>query len=574
MCRGDASMDEAPREALAFPDRTRPMVPLDQHGQSQRARGRPLPRNVVRAIDFMRARLDRKVTMADLVAACGVADRTLQSHFRVFLGLPPLRYFRRLRLAAVRERLSSGANGASVSEIAAGYGFDHFGRFSAQYRRCFGELPSTTLRRARAADRAMNSTASESSGAGSHVAMASSSRLAHPSRDIPTIAVLPCRSSAAEPAHRVLAESLAEGIAAALGGSRSLAVLLPRSPNVARRDPRASARELGARYVLTGTIAQERARLRLVVCLVEAATAQHVWGDSFNGAPDNPFELQDRVIQAVFRAIPAGIRNCEIERARRAKPQDLDAHGLAMRAFPLLLASQPEAARRALELLHRAMEIDPDYALATALAAWGHGQLVMYNGTRTPDRERAYALWLAQRAAILDTGDPLVLTARCAVHTMAGEFDTADALVARALALDPSCGWAWGRSGWLKSYGGKPQAAIAHFRRALSLDPPSAAKANSYIGIGSAHFDAGRYDVAATWMRTALLEQPNALWANRTLSVSYARLGERRRALQSLEALRRYCPDLTVGRVVTAIPFRPDYLNRLAEGLNALGLPS
>jgi tetratricopeptide (TPR) repeat protein len=157
---------------------------------------------------------------------------------------------------------------------------------------------------------------------------------------------------------------------------------------------------------------------------------------------------------------------------------------------------------------------------------------------------------------------------------MAGEFDAADALVTRALALDPSCGWAWGRSGWLKSYSGKPQAAIAHFRRALSLDPPSAAKANSFIGIGSAHFDAGRYDAATTWMRRALLEQPNALWANRTLSVSYLRLGERRKALQSLEALRRYSPDLTVGRVVTAIPFRPGYLHRLAEGLNALGLPS
>lgn len=371
-----------------------------------------------------------------------------------------------------------------------------------------------------------------------------------------------------------MAESLAEGIAAALGGSRSLAVLLPRSPNVARRDPQATARDLGARYVLTGTITQEDARLRLAVCLVEAATVQHVWGDSFDGGRDHPLELQDRVIQGVLRAIPAGIRNCEIERARRAKPQDLDAHGLAMRAFPLMLASQPEAAQRALELLHRAMEIDPDYALATALAAWGHGQLVMYNGTRSPDRERAYALQLAQRAAILDTGDPLVLTARCAVHTMAGEFDTADALMARALALDPSCGWAWGRSGWLKSYGGKSQAAIADFRRALSLDPPSAAKANSYIGIGSAQFDAGRYDLAATWMRKALLEQPDALWANRTLSVSYLRLGERRKALQALEALRRYCPDLTVGRVVTAIPFRPDYLNRLAEGLGALGLPS
>jgi hypothetical protein len=50
-------------------------------------------------------------------------------------------------------------------------------------------------------------------------------------------------------------------------------------------------------------------------------------------------------------------------------------------------------------------------------------------------------------------------------------------------------------------------------------------------------------------------------------------LGERLKALDSLEALRRFCPDLTVGQVVTAVPFRPDFLNRLGDGLSALGLP-
>ncbi len=550
------------------------MASSDHYDQIEPARDRPLPHDVMRAVDYMRGGLDRKITMADLVAACGVADRTLQKHFRVFLGLSPLRYFRRLRLAAARESLLNGANSASVTEVAARYGFTHFGRFSAQYRRCFGESPSTTLRRGRTATWPGPSARSEGGETRPRGVIIDKSQLAHPSRDKPSIAVLPCQSSALEPTLRSLAASVAEGIAAALCSVRSLSVMMCRSPAVAMRDPQRAARELGARYFLTGRIVYAGARLRLVIRVVDAATAQHVWGDSYDGGRDDPFELQDRVIQGVLRAIPPNIRSSEIERARRASPQDLDAHGMAMRAFPLVLASQPAAARRALELLHRAIEIDPDYALATALAAWCHGQLVMYNGTNAPEQERMNALRLAQRAAILDSGDALVLTARCAVHTMAGEFDAADALLARALALDPTSGWAWGRSGWLSSYRGRPEVAIDHFGRAISLDPPSSSNANSFIGIGSAHFDAGRYDAAAFWMRKALLEQPNATWANRTLSVSYARLGERLKALEALEALRRYCPDLTVGRVMTAIPFRQDYLDRLGEGLSALGLPS
>ena len=144
---------------------------------------------------------------------------------------------------------------------------------------------------------------------------------------------------------------------------------------------------------------------------------------------------------------------------------------------------------------------------------------------------RSCSCRLARRAAILDADDPLMLTARGSVHTMAGDFDGADALLARALALDPSCGWAWGRSAWLHSYRGNSEVAIDHFRHALIFDP-SATNANNFVGIASAQFGAGRYDAAAHWMHKALVEQPGMLWTNRTLSVSYARLRERRKALE------------------------------------------
>jgi adenylate cyclase len=324
---------------------------------------------------------------------------------------------------------------------------------------------------------------------------------------------------------------------------------------------------------LTGRIVRAGARLRLIVRVAESGRGHHVWGDSFDGEYDQPLDLQERVVSSVSRAILPSIRGAEIDRARRAPPQNLDAYGLSMRALPFLFASCPVASRRALELLHRAIEIDPDYGLATALAAWGHGQLVMYNGTPAPAEERSRALHLVHHAAILDDGDPLALAAQCAVHTMAREFDVAEALVARALALDPSSGWAWGRSGWLHSYQGHSEMAIEHFGRALSLDPNPASRANSIIGIGSAHFNAGRYEAAASWLRRALLEQPGTSWANRSLSVSYARLGDRLKALDSLDALRRSCPDLTVSQVVAAVPFRPDFLVRLGDGLSGLGLP-
>ena len=63
-------------------------------------------------------------------------------------------------------------------------------------------------------------------------------------------------------------------------------------------------------------------------------------------------------------------------------------------------------------------------------------------------------------------------------------------------------------------------------------------------------------------------------WINRTLSVSYARLGDRLAALASIEALRRYSPDLTIDKIVSSVPFTQDFLNRVAEGLDGLGMPT
>jgi adenylate cyclase len=536
-------------------------------------RAPPLPHDVKRAVDYMRQHLGRKIRMAELVTASGVAERTLGKHFCAFLGRPPLSYLRQLRLAAARERLLGASDGTSVTRVATHCGFAHFGRFSDQYRRSFGEAPSATLRRARSAiiPAAGRSDGKEHVGSGD----ADACELPWPrlSRERPSIAVLPCVIAETELSERCLAEDAAEAIAAALSSLRALSVMAPRRRGVSSRDPQQLARDFGARYFLIGRLVVGGERLRLIIRIVETATGHHVWGDSYDGERKDFLSLQDRAIGGVARAVLPSIRRAEIERAQRLRPEDLDASGLAMRSLPFVFASQPEATRRALELLRRALEIDPDYGLAAALAAWCHAQLVMYNGSHTPEAERQEAVRLAQRAALLGSDDPLALSARCAVHTMMREFDTADSLVARALALDPACAWTWGRSGWLNSYLGNSEIAIDHFRRAISLDSYSPANANNFVGIGSAYFNAGRYDTAALWLRKAMLEQPGMMWPNRTLSVCYARLGDRSIALKAVEALRHYCPDLTVTQVVAALPFRPDYLERLGAGLSDLGLP-
>ena len=119
---------------------------------------------------------------------------------------------------------------------------------------------------------------------------------------------------------------------------------------------------------------------------------------------------------------------------------------------------------------------------------------------------------LSCRAAALDDGDPLVVTARAAAATLlhaeqAGE--EADALVDRALAMDPTSGWAWERKAFLLCWD-RPDEAIPCFNRALQPHGPHILWDNCFMGIGQAHIAGDRMPEAIRWMRRAHIENPRA----------------------------------------------------------------
>lgn len=100
------------------------------------------------AKDFIEMHLAEPLTVADIAAAAGVSERTLQSAFQSELHTTPISYLRVRRLDRARADLAdaAAADYVSVTSIAARWGFGHLGRFAAEYRARFGESPSQTLR--------------------------------------------------------------------------------------------------------------------------------------------------------------------------------------------------------------------------------------------------------------------------------------------------------------------------------------------------------------------------------------------------------------------------------------------
>ena len=498
----------------------------------------PLPHDVKKAIELLRANCAQEPDRDALAAACGVGRRTLEKHFRRFLGRSPGEVRRGFCLEQARRELLQSAPGVAVTEIASRCGFKHLGRFATLYRASYGESPSDTLRR-------------------SHRVAASESH--SPVRfplplDRPTVGVLPFDFTGPRTRERT---AISEEIIASLCRNRSIAVAEPTH----------------AQYRLRGKVhADHTGRLRVIVMLIDSITHRYIWADRWDGKDSEHDAFEQRVAAGAASAIERSVRNAEIDRACRKDPDQLNAWELTMRAMPRALSINPASLGEALELLEHAMELAPTDALPVALAAWCHGHRSGHHFTKRAIAEKETARDLAGRAAHLNTGDPVTTALLASAYTLAHDLTAADFHFERALALDGACVWAWNRSGWVSVYRGEVAEAIDRFQIARSIAPDDPLNFFCSIGIAAAHFEAGRYNEAALWFTRGVTEHPSAVWVNRFRAPAYALAGRGEEARMSVVELLRHYPELTITDVRSALPHTPSFLDRAAEGLEAAGL--
>jgi adenylate cyclase len=395
--------------------------------------------------------------------------------------------------------------------------------------------------------------------------------------DTPSIAVLPFENLSGDPTQDYFADGMVDEITTALSRMRWLFVIARSSSFAYKGHPdevmRAS-RELGVRYVLTGSVRKAGEHIRLTGQLIDSPSGKTIWANRYDGTMADIFDLQDRITESVVGAIQPSILSAEIERSRRKRQESLAAYDYVLHAFPLVWSlgrTQNEAAGA---LLDRAIAIEPTYPLALSLLAWCHEQRAVYNWTETPVSSRNEGLRLAEKAATLSNDDPMVLAVLGAAHSFARDYDVADAHLQRARTLDPNSAWVWMRSAWLNVYRERPSAAIEQFERFERLSPLDPMGYMAQIGIGAAHFVASRYDEAVSLTQRGLNQQPDATWALRQLVTALVHAGRLDDAQRECRKLLESYPELTIAKVRDALPFGASTMERIVAGLREAGLPN
>ena len=394
--------------------------------------------------------------------------------------------------------------------------------------------------------------------------------------DKPSIAVLPFQNMSGDPEQEYFADGMVEDIITALSRSNSLFVIARNSSFTYKGkavDIKQVGRDLGVRYVLEGSIRRASNRIRITGQLIDAVTGVHLWADRFEGGVENVFDLQDQVTASVIGAISPKLEQAEIERSRRKPTENLQAYDYYLQGISCLYKFTREATEQALELFHKAINLDPEFALAVAQAANAYSQRKAMRLSEEIGSEAAQAELLARRALDLAKDDPAVLV-HCgmALAFVVGHPEEGAAYLKKGTDLNPNWapGWYW--RGWVQLYLGEA-GAIEHFHRAIRLSPLDPRIVIAHSGLAFSYFFAGQYDEALLWVKTALRETPKHLPTLRIAMACYALSGRSVEAREACSRVMQIDPAQRISNIRNT-PFRRDEdVAKLAEGFRLAGMP-
>jgi TolB-like protein len=397
----------------------------------------------------------------------------------------------------------------------------------------------------------------------------------HTPSNRPSIAVLPFNNLSGDPEQEYFADGMVEEIITGLSRIKWLFVISRNSTFKYKGKPidvKTVGQELGVRYLLEGSVRRSGNQVRVTGQLIEAATAANVWADRYEGTLEDIFAVQDEMTMHVVGAIEPTLRKAEIERARRKRPDSLDAYDLYLRALPFATAAMPQDADKALELLNEAIRLEPNYAVAHGFVAWCHEQRYLRGGLNAATREAARR---HARAAIETGGDDAVALALggFVVGVIERNYETALEALDRSLALSASSALAFGFSSVVRAWMGDYATAIEHAKMGVRLGPYDPLIYLPYVGLAYAHFFAGNFIDAASAAVSASAANPRFSVPRYLQAAALHRLGRTDEAKAVANVLLELQPGFTVGGLVSGNITTAERMAPLAGALREIGLP-
>lgn len=394
----------------------------------------------------------------------------------------------------------------------------------------------------------------------------------------PRVAVLPFHQIGEVRLEDHIADGMVEDVVFQLASIRDLSVISHGTTITLKgttADVRKVSADLGADYVVRGSVRRTGAVARILTELTDSTSGEVIWARSNDVPAGITFADQDRIVAQIVNSLAPRVQDTELVRIRGKRLNDLTLYEGVLLVRDLLTTLREDDFRRSRQILDDIMTQEPSWGEAYALAADWYGLFVAqgWSSNRSEDLKKVDVL--ARRALALDNDNLRALVfyghRRSLLYR---DYGTARTLFQRALDVAPSSAAAWLWSSYTYSFIDEPDEALRRAERALELSPRDREAHRFFAAMCIAHYTAGNFDAAAEWgMRTMsepLVGRTTGGWVAASL-VAAGRLDDAREVMH--QTMARW-PERRVADVVRNHAYRdPDRREQYGRHLLAAGFP-
>lgn len=382
--------------------------------------------------------------------------------------------------------------------------------------------------------------------------------------DKPSIAVLPFTNMSGDPEQEYFSDGITEDIITALSYFRSFPVIARNSTFTYKGQAirvQQVAAELGARYVLEGSIRKAGERIRITAQLVDAETGHHVWADRFDSTISDIFDVQDEISSKIVATIQPELAQAEREKATIKRPENLTAWDLTLRGMAFCNKHTLEDHASARKVFQAAIDLDPDYADAWAGLGWSYLAEIALVGTEERQSLLEKGSQAAKRAVELDSRSSFAHYALGVAHAWAEQYSKSISEAEISLQLNPYHAQALMGLGNRLDLVGRTAEGIVKMKQGLQLSPrdPFCSLIMAYVS--RAHLDQDQPAEALEWMEKAVSLHPHNPDFQYRYAVCLAQLDRVDEAKEALNECERLEPGFLKKRRCWQ-PYSDDARNR------------
>ncbi|MBT8368506.1 MAG: hypothetical protein KJP23_27755, partial [Deltaproteobacteria bacterium] len=330
--------------------------------------------------------------------------------------------------------------------------------------------------------------------------------------------------------------------------------------------------DLGARYVLEGSVRKIGEKMRITAQLVDAKTGHHLWAEKYDRNLKDIFALQDEITKEIITALQVKLTDGEQALIRAGGTDNLKAYLKALEARQLFIRWNIEDNHKARELLEEAIEMDQQYVYAYVVLGLTHVMDVLLGGTKSRKESITKAVELSKKALSIDNSSGYAHMLAGSVNYQTKQFEEGIREYEKAIELIPNSADACASLARGLDLIGKTEEAILMSKKAMRLNPipPS-----WYIVTRTAMYrNIKNYDEALIWAEKAVKRQPLNFFARINRCSVYSLSGRIEEARLEADEVMKLNPKFSLKRLEKSIAYKnPEVKKRFIDALRNAGIP-